>query len=85
MSVGAEAVVNPNSVLMPGSSVGEGAELAPLSCLPSGQAQPAGSYWEGAPAKPCLRRHSRLKAAPGPMAAALHALGPPQPPHAPPP
>jgi non-ribosomal peptide synthetase-like protein len=49
MSVGARARVGARSMLLPGASVGEGAELAPGSAVFG--AVPAGEWWAGAPAQ----------------------------------
>ncbi|MEU7137316.1 Pls/PosA family non-ribosomal peptide synthetase [Streptomyces sp. NPDC046261] len=51
--VGAGARVGHRAVLMPGASLGPGAQLAPGACLDT--AAPAGTHWEGSPARQAPR------------------------------
>ncbi len=52
VSVGADATLDTRAGMDPGTSLGEGAYLGPLSWLPAGSGVPAGERWEGTPAQP---------------------------------
>lgn len=51
VAIGRGCYVGSRSVLMPGSSLGDGARLDDLSLLRTGQSVPAGEHWGGSPAK----------------------------------
>ena len=56
VSFGTRSCVKPYSVCLPGSSVGDGAQLGCLSLLMKGEELPEGTAWEGAPVVPRSRR-----------------------------
>lgn len=50
ITIGADATLETRAGMDPGTSVGDGASLGPLSWLPAGSGVPAGERWEGTPA-----------------------------------
>jgi non-ribosomal peptide synthetase-like protein len=50
VTIGANATLETRAGMDPGTSLGEGASLGPLSWLRSGEAVPEGEHWEGTPA-----------------------------------
>lgn len=56
---GKRACAKAYSVCLPGSEVGEGAQLGGLSCVMKGERLPEGTAWEGAPVRPRGRRRRR--------------------------
>ncbi|GIZ41855.1 hypothetical protein CKM354_000514400 [Cercospora kikuchii] len=56
VSIGARACLKPYSVCLPGSTVGDGAQLGCLSLLMKGEQLPENTAWEGAPVVPRAQR-----------------------------
>ncbi|EME78116.1 uncharacterized protein MYCFIDRAFT_87296 [Pseudocercospora fijiensis CIRAD86] len=54
--LGHRACVKPYSICLPGSEVGDGAQLGCLSLVMKGERLPEGTAWEGAPVRPRRRR-----------------------------
>ncbi|MGW1200005.1 Pls/PosA family non-ribosomal peptide synthetase [Streptomyces sp. NPDC002536] len=63
--IDADARVGHRTMLMPGASLGPGAELAAGACL-DGHV-PAGETWEGSPARPVPGSHGGLRSADAPV------------------
>ena len=56
VTVGARATVGSLAIVLYDAVIGDGAELGDLSVLMKGEALPAGTAWEGSPARPVGRR-----------------------------
>ncbi|PPJ50914.1 hypothetical protein CBER1_07585 [Cercospora berteroae] len=69
VSIGARACLKPYSVCLPGSTLGDGAQLGCLSLLMKGEQLPENTAWEGAPVVPRARR----RRAKSPMSSAREA------------
>jgi non-ribosomal peptide synthetase-like protein len=76
VTIGRNAYVGHDSVLSPGSVLGDGAQLGHASCLYGSQEVPAGERWHGVPARPTDVDHVRVApVACSPLRPALFATG----------
>ena len=75
VEIGARVTVGPSSTILYDASVGDDAQLGPLTLVAKGERVPARTHWAGSPAIPVIRqadpsrdfqRHSRSKSVPSP-------------------